>query len=114
MRNEEPINAAQSLLKRIRPLKVDLEGGQTFWQSSGAGLTRERDEIDRVSGEQGGQCGADASRCARDGDSRFFDIGLRVVEHAGNAWVYHGTMGPTILDRSFLLVNEYLNEWKAA
>lgn len=103
MRDEEPINAAQSLLKRIRPFEVDLECGQTFGQSRGAKFTRQRDEIDRVSGEQGRQCGADASCCARDGDSRFFGIGLRVVEHAGTPGC---TMERTIqlswTDRSYL------------
>jgi len=114
MRNEEPVNAAQGLLERFRAFEVDLERDHPFGQSRCAGIPRECYEVDRVSGEQRRQVGANAPGCARDGDPRPFDIGLRMVEHVSNFEMYHGTNDPIILEHSFQFVKRYLNERKAA
>jgi hypothetical protein len=104
MRNEEPVNAAQSLLERFRAFEVDPERDHPFGQSCCAGIARECYELDRVSGEQRRQGSANATGCTRDGDSRRFDIGARVVKHVSTFEMYHGTNDPAMLDQTFQFV----------
>ena len=97
MRNEEAIGTTKRILKRMRLIEIDRGDADTLRHLGRIGPPGQHGDIDRIGSKEAWSGLADATRCARYGDTRLCRVDWIFLDMA-KLPLYVGTISPAYME----------------